>query len=452
MGTKHFTGARGCRLRANRHGYLSVHLHYVGFPGRKRWSEGTGLQDTAKNRAELQRKICEPISAEMRAGRFTPERYLFFFAYGSRAPEFRIPTTDANTGEIPTIAEYFADWIQLQRPPLVRPAQQRDYAQHFDCYLLHAAWGHGRVFGDLQLSEVRPRIWYQLRDHLLALDLKPKTVKNILGSLRTLVRDAMKRTDHIQGNPFAQLKWQRSLPDEPDPFDEAERDRIITWFKTRKPHYHPFVLTLLFTGMRPSEASALRWSDIDLARSALRVRRSRYHGAESAPKTRGSERTVYLLPIVRNTLRRALARGAGPDDYVFTNEVTGGPIDQGEWAREFWHRPLTELEIKPRKFYATRHTFISIALTKGVNMKWLAEQCGNSVGTIERHYGKFLVGEAEAQLRLLDPSVGRDLAKPASTAKGKRKVQTLEARFALSAEKPLRNKVVPTGIEPVFPT
>jgi hypothetical protein len=32
----------------------------------------------------------------------------------------------------------------------------------------------------------------------------------------------------------------------------------------------------------------------------------------------------------------------------------------------------------------------------------LAEQCGNSVAMIERHYGRFLSGEAEAQLRLLE--------------------------------------------------
>jgi hypothetical protein len=109
------------------------------------------------------------------------------------------------------------------------------------------------------------------------------------------------------------------------------------------------------------------------------------------------------------------------------------------------------LEIRPRKFYATRHTFISIALTRGVNMKWLAEQCGNSVGTIERHYGKFLVGEAAAQLRLLDPTAGEHAGQPAEP-KGGRELRTPKARFAVFAEKPLRRKVVPTGIEPVLPT
>jgi hypothetical protein len=183
-------------------------------------------------------------------------------------------------------------------------------------------------------------------------------------------------------------------------------------------------------------------------RGTIRIRRSRYHGAESAPKTRGSERTVFLLSTVRKTLVASMGRGTRPGDYVFTNEVTGGPINQGEWAREFWRRPLEALNIRTRKFYATRHTFISIALTAGVNIKWLAEQCGNSVAMIEKHYGRFLAGEAEAQLKLLDPSVGSDAGRPAAP-KGGRKLRTPKPRFAVSAEKPLKRKVVPTGIEAV---
>jgi integrase len=197
--------------------------------------------------------------------------------------------------------------------------------------------------------------------------------------------------------------------------------------------------------------TALRWSDIDIGRGTIRVRRSRYYGAESAPKPRGSERTVYLLPAVRKALAAAMPAGSGPTDYVFTNEVTRGPINQGEWAREFWHRPLEALNIRKRKFYATRHTFISIALTAKVNIKWLAEQCGNSVAMIEKHYGRFLAGEAEAQLRLLDPTVG-STADRLVTHKGGRKLRTRKPRFAVSAERPLKKKVVPTGIEPVFPT
>jgi integrase len=182
------------------------------------------------------------------------------------------------------------------------------------------------------------------------------------------------------------------------------------------------------------------------------VRRSRYHGAENAPKTRGSNRTVYAVQVVVEALRAILPLHVRPDDYVFINERTRGPIDQGEWAREFWHRPLRALNIRTRKFYATRHTFISIALTAGVNLKWLAEQCGNSVAMIERHYGRFLAGEAEAQLRILESDRRKVSATATKAAAARPKPSTLRRRLTVRPKFPLRNKVVPTGIEPVFPT
>jgi hypothetical protein len=45
-----------------------------------------------------------------------------------------------------------------------------------------------------------------------------------------------------------------------------------------------------------------------------------------------------------------------------------------------------------------RHTFISVGLTNGVKIKWLAEYCGTSVAMIEKHYGKYLGGDTDEQL------------------------------------------------------
>jgi hypothetical protein len=52
---------------------------------------------------------------------------------------------------------------------------------------------------------------------------------------------------------------------------------------------------------------------------------------------------------------------------VFTNAKNGGPIDQSEFPKRYWNSAVRGTGIRPRKFYATRHTFISIALTRGVN-------------------------------------------------------------------------------------
>jgi hypothetical protein len=44
---------------------------------------------------------------------------------------------------------------------------------------------------------------------------------------------------------------------------------------------------------------------------------------------------------------------------------------------------------------------ISVGLTNGVKIKWLADYCGTSVAVIEKHYGKYLGGDTDEQLSRL---------------------------------------------------
>jgi hypothetical protein len=57
--------------------------------------------------------------------------------------------------------------------------------------------------------------------------------------------------------------------------------------------------------------------------------------------------------------------------------------------------------VTAKEFYATRHTFISDALSQGVNIKWLAKYCGTSVAMIEKHYDKYIKSDSEEQLQRL---------------------------------------------------
>jgi hypothetical protein len=52
-------------------------------------------------------------------------------------------------------------------------------------------------------------------------------------------------------------------------------------------------------------------------------------------------------------------------------------------------------------FTPTRHTFISHALSRGTNIKWLAQYCGTSIQMIEKHYGKYIKSDAKEQLKKL---------------------------------------------------
>jgi hypothetical protein len=47
-----------------------------------------------------------------------------------------------------------------------------------------------------------------------------------------------------------------------------------------------------------------------------------------------------------------------------------------------------------RGLYATKDTFVSLAITCSVNPAWLEQQTGVAWATLRKHYGKYMPGRA----------------------------------------------------------
>lgn len=86
---------------------------------------------------------------------------------------------------------------------------------------------------------------------------------------------------------------------------------------------HGFV-TMLWTGMRPSECTALRIGDVDLKNGFIIVNKSRTLGEENVTKTTGSTRIVRLLTHVAAVLRSSKELRVTEDDYFFKNHKRAG--------------------------------------------------------------------------------------------------------------------------------
>jgi integrase len=78
----------------------------------------------------------------------------------------------------------------------------------------------------------------------------------------------------------------------------------------RKPYRRALLATLTLAGLRIDEALRLRWRHVDLARGIVRV---------PGTKTAAAERTISLLPLLRDELASHAAACAdrGPDALVF---------------------------------------------------------------------------------------------------------------------------------------
>lgn len=247
-----------CSVARSHRGYLALRVY---FDGHETW-EGLGWRDTEVNR-QLAQRLAEQISIEIRSKTFTAARYRRYFPNGNYVDKLERPS-GIITADIPTLDAFFAEWITR---PVARPSRGRDRRQHLTRYVLSATVTHAggpRRLGTLSLTDLRPAHLRELQRKLLAGGFKLKTVRNVIdSSFRAMVRDARK-DDLVDKDPFAALDWPRvAVHHKPDPFSEAERDRLLQWFRKTRRRYYAFIVTLFETGMRPSEAVGLKWGDID---------------------------------------------------------------------------------------------------------------------------------------------------------------------------------------------
>jgi integrase len=202
----------------------------------------------------------------------------------------------------------------------------------------------------------------------------------------------------IGENPFEGMASDIKVPkgdrEETDinPFTVSERDRIIQAFQENRyyRHYAPLIEFLFITGCRPSEAIALQWKHIANDFTNIRFEQAvvvSQSGLTCKPGLKTQKKRNF--PI--NNRLASLLKSIQPCDV--SGEIKVFPSPEGKWidvqnlSRRAWKTVLETLDgVKYRKLYQTRHTFITMALKNGVDVKDVATMVGNSPEIIYRHY------------------------------------------------------------------
>ena len=133
----------------------------------------------------------------------------------------------------------------------------------------------------------------------------------------------------------------------------------------------------LSTGLRRGELLGLKWEDIDMKQGIIRVRRqiSRIDGkiVEAPLKTKNSYRTVTISPQAVEVLKAQKEKT--DDEYVFPSP-NGGPISPDS-VNNMLHRVLDRAGIPRVRFHDMRHTFATLALQNGVDIKTVSGMLGH---------------------------------------------------------------------------
>lgn len=181
-------------------------------------------------------------------------------------------------------------------------------------------------------------------------------------------------------NPMRGVNNTKHQKSPPDPLSAEEMESVLAHmakqYDPRVVAYFEFMFT---TGVRPEEAIAVRWQDIDWNHGTIRIQVAKtFKGTVKALKT-SETRDVDLVERAMNALRTMKQYTYLKTEEVFENPVTGKSWhDERSQRDHYWAPTLKRKGIRHRRAYQTRHTYATIALMSGVNPAYIARQLGHA--------------------------------------------------------------------------
>lgn len=143
------------------------------------------------------------------------------------------------------------------------------------------------------------------------------------------------------------------------------------------------ILLCLYTGLRLGEVCALRWEDISFQENTIYIHQTmqrlqlecskgrRTAVVVTAPKTASSTRLIPIPPAIRPVLKQFRA----PRGYVLTGDETY--VEPRSMENHF-KRTLKNAGLENVNFHCLRHTFATLCVEAGFDVKTLSEILGHA--------------------------------------------------------------------------
>lgn len=278
------------------------------------------------------------------------------------------------------VAQWMDEWFENVCKIKVRPSSHQTYRGYID---RHIAPNIGKIplekLGAMDLQKFYRRLLADGRVERIESKGQPKglsakTVRNINQVISSAMDFAVAQRI-LAENPCKAV----ALPNlEHREMQTIPAAQLVVFLDEAKASgvYELYYIELA-TGLRRGELLGLKWEDIDLTAGVIRVRRqvSRIDGkiVEAPLKTKNAYRTVTISPQAVEVLNAQKAKTN--DEYVFPSP-SGGPISPDS-VNNMLKRVLKRAGIPRVRFHDLRHTFATLALQNGVDIKTVSGMLGH---------------------------------------------------------------------------
>ena len=265
-----------------------------------------------------------------------------------------------------TLHEFFHETYVMNSN--VRPATMTDYCRIFRTHI-------DPILGQKTLLEVSADDWSLHFKSLKVDGMSGARVNRVRAVVSAMYRLAV-RWQFLNFNPIQFVAWEQESISEIAFWSREELERFLHWANVHAPARFDIYHFLYETGIRISEALALKWDCIDFDHDTVEVRRaySRIMNQVEQTTKSGRRRILGMNESLRETLLRCF--NSRTSDFVFKDE-TGKPVNYSVVRRSF-RRDQKAAGVSELGIHGLRHTYASHFVMNGGSIYDLKELLGHS--------------------------------------------------------------------------
>lgn len=275
---------------------------------------------------------------------------------------------------IPLFSKVAKDWLEFKKLN-IRPST-------WSCMEGHARI-HFEELNSLRVNLITTAVvekWITKRQQD---SMNISTLRKVLVTLNQIMAYAV-RHKYLDHNPVRDAERPRSQGAiEEKKIKILTPDEIKTFLNAVTNHkYNTLFRLAIMSGARQGEIAGLKWSDIDWEASQVLIQRTFNNQAWYDTKTKASKRRIDLGPGMMAELKRwKLACLPNKLNLIFPNEA-GQPINHNNLVGRHFNPALKRAGIDRIRFHDLRHTYASLLIEQGENIKYIQSQLGHSTPSV----------------------------------------------------------------------
>ena len=281
-----------------------------------------------------------------------------------------------------TLAEWLRTWYALYAKPNIRPTTARSYQGNMELHIIPR-------IGSIKLNKLTGRDIQKLYKDLMENGrlrkaqkskqpgLSSTTVRGIHMMLHNALDRAVKERLILRNPtedciiPKVQKQEMKILhPEDMKAYLEAAEKRGVL----------PMFYLELASGIRKGELAALRWEDLDVEHRTISVSKQALGGlgkelVVNRPKAENSIRAISIPQDAVDLLVREHEKHP-ENPYLFPSPLTGG-MYHPDSVVNLHKKILKDAGLEHIRFHDLRHTFATMALQNGVDVKTVSNMLGH---------------------------------------------------------------------------